>query len=266
MDDVLANARVRALLTQADDAVRLRHGLVGRGEDPTDLDHTLQTIFSDLGRTLFELARTPFVDQMLPEPTDDDPTSFTDEIDVDDSFQDVWYTDEVEIDITQPVLAEMGELDGATLAASLPPEIRGIEVVGPLELASRIPFDATASKGIAELRELLALPNDFTNSDELSVEASRVQWAAMELDTRLNGLPGPVQTALLGLLAARAQHLREHIEVDVGPKLALKSMRDYRRRTDLPLVRGLLPGATPEGASWADDARDWFALLAPESM
>jgi len=70
-----------------------------------------------------------------------------------------------------------------------------------------------------------------------------------------------VQQALLGMLAARARHLQEKLEVDVGPRLALDRLRRYRKQAGLPPVVGLLPDRGPEAGAWAEDAKRWWTVL-----
>ena len=85
--------------------------------------------------------------------------------------------------------------------------------------------------------------------------------ASSELVSRLVGLPAEVQVWFLGLLAARCQRLIEVLEVVVGPRLSLDRMRRYALSNDLPTVAGLDASPRPEYGSWAEDARQWWAVL-----
>ena len=65
----------------------------------------------------------------------------------------------------------------------------------------------------------------FDDPTELGVEASRVQWATTDLELRTRPFPDDVKLALLGLLAARAQHLRNRLDVDVGARRSLERLQ-----------------------------------------
>jgi hypothetical protein len=114
-----------------------------------------------------------------------------------------------------------------------------------------------------EFIDLLGMPEDLLASAAMPEEASRVQWAAGQVDARLPDWPVPVQTALLGMLAARALNLAAHLDVDVGPRRALARLKRYRATHDLPVVAGLAAGPHPERDTWAEDARAWWSLVGP---
>jgi hypothetical protein len=112
-----------------------------------------------------------------------------------------------------------------------------------------------------ELLGLLTLPASFADVGELTIEASRVQWATSDLPARIAGLPPEVQIGLIAMIAARAQHLRARLDVDVGPRLSLDRLQRFRLDADLPAVAGLRPMPRPEDGSWERDARRWWRLL-----
>ncbi|MEQ1503204.1 MAG: hypothetical protein ABMB14_13285 [Myxococcota bacterium] len=112
-----------------------------------------------------------------------------------------------------------------------------------------------------ELLRMLDLPGSFADADELAIEASRVQWATNDLAARLLGLPAEIQTGVVAMLAARAQHLRHRLDVDVGPRMSLDRLQRYRIDEDLPSVAALLPTPRPEHGAWEEDTRRWWALL-----
>ncbi len=116
---------------------------------------------------------------------------------------------------------------------------------------------------VIEFMELLGMPQDLLASAAMPEEASRVQWAAGQVESRLAACPVPVQSAVLAMLASRARNLAAHLDVDVGPRRALDRLKRYRDAHDLPIVAGLAPGPHPERDTWAEDARAWWALVGP---
>jgi hypothetical protein len=66
---------------------------------------------------------------------------------------------------------------------------------------------------------------------------------------------------VLGLLGARAHHLRNRLDSDVAPRVLLDKLQRYRIEHNLPNVAALLPQPRPEHATWEEDARRWWTLL-----
>lgn len=288
MTDLLSSVRLQNLLDQADSAVRLRDDTRRRDGDTAEIDEALNSIYRDLGRALYLLVRTGADDgPMLPDPREDETTAFTVEIDRDREEGGSWYTDEVELSHEGPLFepgdlapdehTDIPESDDPGPERPEPPveEIDDWHVLTLDQLKARAndPNDALGELAdptidapswahkLDELLKLIELPPDLTDPQELSVEASRVQWAASELEVRLVHLPDSVQLALIGLIGTRAQHLRRHLEVDVGPKLALDRLRRYRLDNELPALVALTAEPSPETGSWADDAAAFWSLL-----
>lgn len=286
MRDIIENPRIRELLVQAERARRLRVELADRrdvdGADPTsELDEALDSIYRDLGRALFHIAQEDGTRHLLiPDSPEEDPTLFTSEIERDDTGS--WYTDEVPrpdrlfdeddidddfTDVPESEVPEQEEepvmvpspYDMVTLAALRSRLHDRSDSLSDLADTSREP--PTWAYKLWELLDLLELPADFDDPQELAVEASKVQWAAGELEVRLSSFPASVQIAVIGLLAARAQHLRQRIDVEVGPKLALDRLRRYRLGAGFSSVGGLVAEAHPETGTWADDARGFWSVL-----
>ncbi len=221
----------------------------------------------------------------LPLP-DEEPeiTSFTDEVGTGATS---WYTEEMEVEVSGPLFSPDDHLDEFTDIPESDPISEEIEMDaepdddgGDYDIASigqmwseRVTrgrslhdladptADPTWNHKLTQLLGLLNLPDDFTGNDEMAVEASRVQWAASELGNRLDGFPEAVQLCIIGMLAARAQHLRSQLAVDVGPRLAIDRLRRYRIDNELPTVAGLLSQPVPETGSWVSDIEDWWKLL-----
>lgn len=130
---------------------------------------------------------------------------------------------------------------------------------GPLAVArgSSLPW----REPLDELLDLIALPIDLADPTAMPTEASTVQWASGELQNRIARFPEPVRQALLGLLAVRARNLASHLDVDIGPKMALDRLKRIRSTHELPWVVALLPNARPETGSWTNDARAFWELL-----
>lgn len=281
MTDVLRNPRVRELLQALDEADRLRREL----SDTRDVDEAREGLLRDLGTAVYLLART-YGDAMVPVdpggPGSDG--QYTDELPADDGLQTEdtsWYTSEVPR--ASDRLFDPGDLDDQTeipeSSTTLiePPaegfdDDYGVETLTAMKRRAETPGeslwelghdDPTWKHHVVDFLGLLALAGD---DDDLAVEASRVQWASGELERRLPGLPAEVQLCFLGLLAARAHHLREHLDVDVGPRLALDRLDRYRVGNELAPVCGLVATPRPERGSWARDARMWYQLLSsPEA-
>jgi hypothetical protein len=277
MPDVLKNPRVRELLSALADADRLRDQL----DDAHEVDEARDTLLRDLGLAVFTLART-YGESMLPvEPGDPHSEAlYTDEVPLDDDTG--WYTSEVPkpsgslfepgdiedgtTDIPESTEGPYGEhtqeVEDYQIENVARMQLRRDEAGNPMAELSQSPAP-TWRHNVDTFRELLKLPADPDDPDELAVEASKVQWATSELDKRLTPLPGELQVCFIGLLAARAHHLREKLDVGVGPRLALDRLDRYRLTNDLPAVAGLLATPRPEYGSWVNDMRHWFDLLTP---
>lgn len=123
---------------------------------------------------------------------------------------------------------------------------------------------AEAGEWLAELGDLLELiepPVDLENPQELAAEASLVQWCTVDLDHRWSPFPPAIQSALLGMVAARARNLQDRLAVDVGPRIALERLSAYRERSGLSKVEGLYPERKAQTGSWAEDAVQWWETL-----
>ncbi len=291
MERLLNNNRVRTLLRQADDATRLLDRM-GDGAETTEIREALSGILRDLGREVhvvwrdmvatsgadpfaagddFEfLKRADASEERTAESLEIDPHTDIPEItsdrpaDAEDLER--WYTDEVEIQRQEP-LFNPGELDTSadTDAGGSPPGLvrhadDDVPVV-PVDGFEVAPY-AADEDWVKALREFVALLGAPPADDsDLTEEASKVQWAASGLDVRWGGFPPAVRTALLGVLASRARVLQEHLEVDIGPRMALDRMRKHRKASDLPSVAGLGAERGPETGSWSEDARWWWRAL-----
>ena len=282
MLDVLKNPRVRELLAALDEADRL----AARSGAVAEVDEARDSLLRDLGRAVHTLAKT-YGESMLPV---DDPelqtdAHYTDELPNQDDDTG-WYTSEVPRQ--SGMLFEPGDIeDGTTDIPESPHEPREsgdatmeydyeVENAARMQLRCDDPANAmhqlsaepipTWRHAVDEFRELLQLPADPTDPDELAVEASKVQWATSELERRLAPLPAELQVCFIAMLASRAHHLREHLAVGVGPRLALDRLDRYRLANELPAVAGLLSTPRPEYGTWVNDMRQWFYLLTPREL
>ncbi len=268
MPKLLDDPKIRQLLDQADAAA-------GVHRDPG----ALASIHLELGRTIHDwvsrsrsmarLAAGPAVSSALDlsgardlAVGRDTLDGITDDVepklaDVDD---DGWFTDEMEVMPDRP-LFEASDLDDHT---EFPTENADSDVA-TLDQVHAWGRDGRTALGrgapLGELREILALADHPGSSDGLAVEASRLQWATSDLEGRLGGLPRDVQIALVGLLAARAQHLQERLGSGVGPSLALDRLRRWQAARGLPTVAGLETNALPERGGWIEDAAAWWDVL-----
>lgn len=240
MPDVFDSPRVQELLQQAEDArVSLDPGPV--------LDEALDGLYRAVGRELHIWVRRERPDLLL---SGEGPTP----LELSDLPELADYTGED--DLTE--IPEPGSLLGPR-EESAGPEI-------PQSSLASIQASMRALGGVGEhdLSELLALlrpPRDLIDPAVMPDEASKVQWASGELAGRLADTPEVLQVAVLGMLAARARNVAEHLDVDIGPRMAIDRLRRYRDQQDLPSVAGLLPNARPELATWAEDARAFWELL-----
>jgi hypothetical protein len=114
---------------------------------------------------------------------------------------------------------------------------------------------------LADLLELIANPVDLSSPADLAAEASLVQWSTSDLDAAWAPFPPAIKAALLGLLAARARHVQDHLAIDVGPRIALERLATYRERTGLVKVEGLYPERAPQSGTWQADAARWWETL-----
>jgi len=279
MPDVLKNPRVREIL----DSLRQTDEVVAQIDQPDDLLATRDRLFAELGEAVYTFART-YGDGMVPV---DDGTglsmTYTEEV-PEEEEELGWYPADVPTDAG--ALFAPGDIEDGTTDI---PESSGLVTAAPdgfdfdedyeIENVARMRFrcdDPDNPMGqlqadpaptwlhhVEELVSLLDQPPEADDADGLAVEASRVQWAAGELEPRLAVMPAEIQICFLGLLAARAQLLREHLDVGVGPRLALDRLDRYRLNNDLPSVAGLQASPRPEYGTWANDAKQWYSLLAP---
>jgi len=276
MGSPLEHPRLRELLSSARRAAAMRETVLAEGQDASAIDEVLLDLYRDVGRTLVGLLGPAEAEPKTAErraPTGDIP----------EADDDSWYTDEVETKDARPLFGPE-DLDESTDVPesepiTLPPteggtarplpdlDIATIEVLGRsgdlAQLGDPEAAPPTWRHRLDQLLELLAVPTHLDDQAELAVEASRVQWITTELEPRLTGFPAEIQVALVGLLAARAQHLRRGASSDVGPRLSLDRLQRYRIEADLPTVAGLLPTPRPERDAWESDIRGWWALLRP---
>ena len=291
MTDTPGRSRVNDLVAEARKALDLRERLASEDNDPSEVDEALEGLYRDIGAALVEAMGEA---AMIPDMPTGLVEAFTNGLPYEDDGS--WYTDEIDHAAEQAgggPLFEPGELDDQTdvpEAEHLDQSMdRSLDETDPgpgdfvvetlATLGARAAGDPASALGLLrwpaaplpwrpvldELLQLLALPTDFDDVQELTVEASRVQWAASELQHRLADYPPDVQVCIVGLLAARTQHLRGKIDVDVGLRTSLDRLQRYRIDMDLPSVAGLLPNPTPEHGAWSSDVRGWWGLLRPEA-
>jgi hypothetical protein len=272
MSDPMEDHRLRALVNQADEASRTR-------KDST----VLAAIHLELGRVFHDwvvrsaaearnqAGQAPAApprereEAMLPNMATDEETPVEELVytrETQPSEDDGWYTDEVEV--TGRPLFDANEInrdEDTDIPHAGDPEGRGVS----LDDAEEWSRDQATALGrgdpLGTSRELLAIQGDISSSDELAVEASRVQFATHELESQVGRLPRDVQIAVLGMLSARAHHLQDRLEVGVGPKLALDRLRRWQTARGLPVVAGLEPNGFPERGTWETDALAWWDLL-----
>lgn len=281
MTPILLNPRFRELVQQAEEIDRLRADAVQRGEATDRLDPALDAVLRDLGHHVLALDR-----DARARDAEDDPTAertstetaradgFTNEVEARslEEIDDSWYTDEV-TGTSRPRLFGPHEIESAVddVPDSDPmPDLDDTEypenddsVGAPVTLAAALAtFRGAAPAPLDELIRLLPALGDDPPADELSVEASRVQWACSDLDRRLVGLDPVWTAAATAWLSARARDLMDRLDVDVGPRTALDRLRRWHMAHGVGRVAGLAEPAVPETGSWASDARGWQRVLA----
>jgi hypothetical protein len=288
-DPSTGSLRVRELLTETRKARALRSRLLASGSDPSLVEARLQALHLEIGVAFVDAIEAgqvfvPVVDSLDYELEERDANWYTE----DPSLPGVTADSDEPLfdpeDLVDPTAGGLGDFDDSTPVMPgerdfpYPGEPSGSEP--DFVVASVAGFRAerdqdpaspwsllAAGAGSAwkqrldELLALLALPRSFADADELAIEASRVQWATNDLETRLLGLPPEIRIGLVAMLAARAQHLRARLDLDVGPRMSLDRLQRYRLDRDLPAMAGLLPTPRPEHGSWEEDARQWWLLL-----
>jgi hypothetical protein len=300
MSDIETHPRLLELIGLAKDAAALRSQMRGRNEATTDVDDAIDAIYADIGRLVFRLindtsapalppgAISPSIDAPTFIPRTEEATQSSQPTEEDDEERESWYTEEVYADSSQPLFSVEDRLDELTDVPESDPISEEVEIeadsitdhedfavmtlrqlltdkassnhaLNQLADSSR---DPTWAYKLTQLLALLERP-ESNHPDEIAIESSRLQWAASEMGTRLDGLPESVQVCIIGMLAARAQHLRTLMAVDVGARLALDRIRRYRIDAELPTVAGLLAQPAPETGSWTDDIQSWWDLLHP---
>jgi hypothetical protein len=257
--------QVQALLDEVREALVRRGQRVAAGLDPKELDVTLEALYRALGQAMAASVeperslgmRVP--PSRSPSGSPSGPPSAL-------GPQDEWSLSEVDARLEQ--LEELGYLvDDSTpvvppqreytdTATPDPPEF-AVATLAAFEGHGRVP----SSQELGALLELLEPPASFSDADDLAVEASRIQWATLQLPDRLAAQPTELQTGMVAMLAARAQHLRLRLDDDLGPRLTLAKLQRFRLERGLPVVAGLMPTPRPESGSWEQDARRWWAYL-----
>jgi len=308
MSDIASNPRLLELIELAKNASQLHSEMSARREATGEVDEAITAIYADIGRLVYRLVTdtadvpplerrpVPFTPSVSSEAATDRgtylPMSDRDSAALtnDQVEGDSWYTEEVEIDTSEPLFSEEDKLEEYTDIPESDPDpvdtdagedgsideefavarldemfLHRAESGHPLNDLASLERDPTWTHKLTQLLGLLNLPSDFSGEDEMAVEASRVQWAASELGRRLDGLPQSIQVCVIGMLAARAQHLRTQLTVDVGPRLALDRIRRYRIESELPSVAGLTAQPVPETGTWVGDIQDWWRLIQPSN-
>lgn len=278
MMKLLDSPRVRELLNEAEQALAM---LDSRTDARADVKEALDSIYRDLGKFVHGLARQDKSARV--EKTLASALSIPEPLDAGQPLTPPrrgWYTDEVDLG-GRPLFTE-GDLDDETdipepdAMLRIEPEVSDEQ---PRVVRRLHALETDAEQGaLHELRavdlpvwspllvaflELLVLPDDLLDSAAMPEEASKVQWASGELNGRLPELPESIQVSVLGMLAARARNLQAHVDLDIGPRMALDRLKRYREVNELPWVVGLLPGARPERDTWAEDATVFWNLLNP---
>jgi hypothetical protein len=269
--------QVQALLDEVREALVRRGQQVAAGEDPRELDGKLEALYRALGQAMADSAEadvihTPDPARGRPVPGRRVPPSAPPSALGPSALgpPGEWSLSDVDARLEQ--LEELGYLvDDSTPVVPPQREYTDTATPDPPEFAivTLVAFEArerpTPVPGReADLDSLLALlvpPSSFSDADELAVEASRIQWATLQLADRLSVQPTELKTGMVGMLAARAQHLRLRLDDDLGPRLTLAKLQRFRLEHKLPVVAGLMPTPRPESGSWEQDARRWWACL-----
>jgi len=275
----LQDSRLLQLLAEVDQAKQL---IADQGDPTGQIALALRNLFHDLGVRLHEIV-PPSLPGFEPEPDAIDTLTTAKP-----HFEsDGWYTDEVDGDalplFTEGDLGDAFETDIPEEEGAQPP-LPPAPVVDDLELVglAALRHDASDPNGqiallragaeapewvepLGQLLDLLRPPDDLLAPAAMPEEASKVQWAAGVIEERLPGLPERIQLAVLGLLGCRALNLAAHLDVDVGPRLALDRLKRFRDDQQLPYVASLAPGPHPELDTWAEDAEAFWVLLRPKS-
>lgn len=294
MERLLDDDRVRQLIHEAEDAARLVAQLQEDGADARDVQEALDGIWRDLGRLvharyqglldgtvpvsqdapteLMESRQRPLgsVTAALDDNTDTDIPRADDPVAGGGDDLERWYTDEIDLDGRPPL--SFSHADGADdVPESDSDPLIGIGttegLVNPITSQRTKPVpaaDLPAWLGnLDELMRLLELPRAGDDDPaRLAEEASKVQWATSGIEVKWADYPVPIQTALIGMLAARCRALQERLDTDVGPRLAMERLRRYRKAAGLPPVTALSGDRGPETGSWSEDARRWYEMLA----
>ncbi|MEZ4242068.1 MAG: hypothetical protein R3F59_39125 [Myxococcota bacterium] len=272
--------RVHDLLNEARKALALRERIAEVGDDPTEVDVALRGLYEDLGRALVaavEGGTDVWIDGVDVRPRRPPPPPADLQRTVLPGDEGGLLGPELSLHGIDAALEALDPLDDSTPV--IPPE-REYTAEEPKEYvvselaAFRSAVDGTAfaalrqgapwGDGLRDLLGLLSLPASFAEPDALAEESSKVQWAAHQVGAHLDPLPTEVRTAMIAMLAARAQHLKLRLDSDVGARLSLDRLQRYRLEAGLPAVAALSPSARPETGSWEGDVRGWWALLGGE--
>lgn len=266
-------------MREADEAMEL----LAKPGDRGSVQSALNSVYRDLGAHFHDLVRgrAP-VSRAGFAAADDDHTSLPEESEAPEESSG-WYTEEEETNV--PMFTD-GDFGGTDLETEIPesqtltnasdPDSNPEDL--PLVTLAALKRDSRSSGDLARLRpgadpapwledlqgwlDMLSPPDDLLDLTAMPEEASRVQWATTQLD-RLISYPHAIQLAVIAMLAARALHLASHLDVDVGPRMALDRLKRFRDIHALPYVGGLMPGPRPELSSWAEDAQALWHLLRP---
>ncbi len=78
------------------------------------------------------------------------------------------------------------------------------------------------------------------------------------------GIPDPVRTSVLALVATRILRAQVLVPDALGLELAMDRVRQYRLSERLPMLAALRSRPRPEHGAWINDARAWWTVLHPE--
>jgi hypothetical protein len=265
MTAFLDDPRVRDLLRQADAAERLVQRLNESGADPTGVREALEAVLRDLGRAVWQQARS---EAKLPEP----PLA---PLEVDDER---WYTEEVEISGRLFDPGDLAEVAADALSSGTHPtptaQTHRLETLAAVERRLAEPGDVLAALGgaprppwaeqVASACARLGAPTLDETPAQLETEGAQLQWGAANLAEQLDGLPEAVRTVFVAVLACRARRVQLLMDDAIGVEVALRRLLQYRVQERLPMVVALSDAGRPERGAWIRDTLAWWALVAPE--
>ena len=152
-----------------------------------------------------------------------------------------------------------------------PPSISVVPTIHPPPKKPKANIDSTTitvkheapqwCHSVVSLLHLTEPPEVLHAYTDLSVEAARLHWATLSIQSLDDEVPVSILTGLFGLLSARCHHLTTQIE---NPWIPNTVLREVAGRAQLMNIEGLGSLCTPPKSifgDWFEEALHWWDVI-----